>query len=100
MTVKEYDKKGYQKAMEKWAEILSERFITAPINAFMVALYYNRAGKYEEAIKWLETGYEIHDVNMPYAFVAKEFDPIRSDPRFIAIANKMGLPYKRNSTKK
>ena len=88
--VNEYDKNGYEQAMLKLAALFQDQ---AQVNYFNIALYYNRAGRHEEAILWLEKGFENHDLNMPYAFLPAEFNNLRSDPRYRELANKMKLPF-------
>jgi hypothetical protein len=51
-----------------------------------------RLGQTEEAIKWLEKGYEERDFRMTMLAVDFGFDSIRSDPRFVELIRKMGLP--------
>lgn len=92
IVIKEFEVNGYNSAMEKWAKILEERFKVEQSNAFLIALYFNRAKKYDDALNWLEIGFDIHDVNMPYVFVTKEFNTIRSEPRWTELARKMNLP--------
>ncbi len=89
---KVYEQDGYQSAMAEWSRILENRFDVEQLNIFRIALYLNRAGKYNDAIKWLEKGAKMHDVNMAYALVFEEFANLRSDPRFVIIAEKIGLP--------
>ncbi len=86
-----FEESGYHAAMKKWAEILQQRFEPGRGNVFNIAVNLNRAGEPDEAISWLEQGLEVHDVNMPYTFVFQEFENLRSNPRFIAIAQKMKL---------
>ncbi len=89
-----YANKDYQQAMLMLAlakEKLSHQQFTPPV---WVAIPYNRAGKYEDAIRWLERGLQIHDQDMPYIFIMHEFDELRQDERFGRIAEKIGVPLK------
>jgi tetratricopeptide (TPR) repeat protein len=90
VVVNEYKENGYEQAMLKFAALLQDQ---AQVNYFNIALYFNRAGRHEEAILWLEKGLENHDPNMPYAFLPAEFNNLRSDPRYSELANKMNLPF-------
>ena len=63
------------------------------IQSFFIALFYNRAGMSEEAIKWLERGYESHDPDMVYGFLPLEFSNLRSDPSYEKLAALMKVPY-------
>lgn len=60
--------------------------------AFLVASFYAKAGNKDEAIKWLEKGYEERDFRMILLSVSFEFDDLRSDPRFGELVRRMGLP--------
>ena len=59
---------------------------------FMIATFYARLGRDDEAIMWLEKGYEERDFRMTLISVAFEFDRLRSDPRFRELVRRMGLP--------
>lgn len=57
-----------------------------------MAGYYTRLGQKEEAIAWLQKGYEQRDFRMTMLSVDFGFDSIRSDPRFVDLVRKIGLP--------
>ncbi len=59
---------------------------------FVIATYYARLGQKEEALTWLERGYEQRDFRMTLMSVAWELDGLRSEPRFVALVQKIGLP--------
>jgi len=59
---------------------------------FVMAGYYTRLGQKEEAIAWLQKGYEQRDFRMTMLSVDFGFDSIRSDPRFVDLVRKIGLP--------
>ncbi len=84
-----FDRDGYQTAMKRLAELLRDQTQTY---AFYIALYYNRAGMVDEAIRWLQIVIENHDPDASYAFLPQEFSNLRADPRYIALARKMNLP--------
>jgi serine/threonine-protein kinase len=80
--------KAYVQAVLDYS--LSDQKIRTP--PFVLAGYYMRLGQTEEAIKWLEKGYEERDFRMTMLAVDFGFDSIRSDPRFVELIRKMGLP--------
>jgi TolB-like protein/Tfp pilus assembly protein PilF len=87
-----YADKDYKNAMLALArtkEQLSHQQFTPPV---WVAIPYNRAGRYEDAIRWLERGLQMHDQDMPYIFIMHEFEQLRQDKRFEVIAQKVGVP--------
>jgi len=59
---------------------------------FMIATFYAKLGRDDEALMWLEKGYEERDFRMTLISVAFEFDRLRSDPRFRELVRRMGLP--------
>ena len=59
---------------------------------FVIATYYARLDQKEEALTWLERGYEERDFRMTLMSVAWELDSLRSEPRFVALVQKIGLP--------
>jgi tetratricopeptide (TPR) repeat protein len=59
---------------------------------FVVAGYYAVLGRNNEAIAWLQKGYEERDARIGLISVHFEFDALRSDPRFVELVRKMGLP--------
>lgn len=64
----------------------------AQLPPFVIASVYARLGRNDEAIAWLERGYEERDLRMPLIGVAFEFDGLRSDPRFRDLVRRVGLP--------
>ena len=86
-------------AKSGWKAYLQEsldQLVSAPGNRrfapFLLATFYARLGKKEEAIAWLERGYEERDFRVTLVSVSWEFDSIRSDPRFVDLVRKLGLP--------
>jgi TolB-like protein len=76
-------------ALARTREKLSHQRFVPPV---WIAIAYNRAGHYEDAIRWLERGLQIHDQDMPYIFIMHEFEQLRKDERFARIAQKVGVP--------
>ena len=59
---------------------------------FLIATLYARLNKKDEALEWLEKGYEERDFRMTLLSTAFEFDKFRSDPKFKELVRRMGLP--------
>jgi TolB-like protein/DNA-binding winged helix-turn-helix (wHTH) protein/Tfp pilus assembly protein PilF len=55
-----------------------------------IAMVYTALGDKDQAMRWLEKGYE-ERVN-PGVLLRPCFDPLRSDPRFQALVRRIGLP--------
>jgi TolB-like protein/predicted Ser/Thr protein kinase/Tfp pilus assembly protein PilF len=68
-------------------EIAKKRWI-AP---FGVASFHAVAGEVEEALDWLERGYELHDHSMLFLKVHPRLDSLRGEPRFRELLKKMQL---------
>lgn len=59
--------------------------------AFSVALVYMGLGDKDRAIEWLQKSYQDRSTYMIYARTDALFDPVRSDPRFQTLLQRMGL---------
>jgi TolB-like protein/DNA-binding winged helix-turn-helix (wHTH) protein len=51
-----------------------------------------RLGRTDEAFHWLEKAYEARYPTMPNINIAAWLDPVRSDPRYVDLARRVGLP--------
>jgi hypothetical protein len=58
----------------------------------VVARFYLRAGDNDEALGWLERGYEARDPNLPFFSTKPDVDFLRRDPRFQDLLRRMKLP--------
>jgi tetratricopeptide (TPR) repeat protein len=87
-----YADKDYKNAMLALARTREKLSYQQYVPPVWVAIAYNRAGKYEKAINWLERGLQVHDQDMPYIFIMHEFEQLRRDKRFEMIAQKIGVP--------
>ena len=83
-----YTKSGWKAFVQAALKDARERK-TPP---FVIAGYYMRLGQKDEAIAWLQKGYEQRDFRMTMLSVDSGFDGIRSDPRFVELVHKIGLP--------
>ena len=61
------------------------------MSSFWTALIYLGLGDVDKTFKWLEKALEERDGNMIYFTAPILFDPIRSDPRYKQLLEKMGL---------
>jgi class 3 adenylate cyclase/TolB-like protein/Tfp pilus assembly protein PilF len=87
-----YAKNGQQdKAMQTLNELNQlgqKRFVTP----FCQAMIYLGTGDNGKAIDWLEKAYAERSVWMGWLKVQPMLDPLRSDPRFQALYNKLNFP--------
>lgn len=78
-------------------EYLEELFDRAEISAggspsFYIAMIYCQKGEINQAFKWLEKSYQDREVEMYWLKVEPPFEPIRSDPRYQELLDKVGFP--------
>jgi eukaryotic-like serine/threonine-protein kinase len=87
-----FKKSGWKAYVEFNLQQLVENAAERRFPPFVVATFYAKVGRNDEAITWLERGYEERDFRMTLLSVAFEFDSLRSDPRFKELVRRMGLP--------
>ena len=68
---------------------LSKPRAAAPVR---VALVHIALGETDLAFEWLEKAIEARDWQMALLNVEPAFDPLRSDQRFSALVERVGLP--------
>ena len=73
--------------LKELKSLSSQRYIP-PSNIAILAYV---VGEKDEAVSWLEKAYQDRDIRLCRAKVDPKWDPMRSDPRFAAILNRMGL---------
>ena len=61
------------------------------VSPYQLALGYSYLGDKEAAISYLLKSADIREPQVPYIKVDPLFDPIRSDPRYIALERRIGL---------
>jgi len=73
-------------------ENLKEYAKTAYVSPLVFAGTYAHLGDKDEAFQWLEKAYEDRSVLLVQLKVSRDWDNIRSDPRFTDLVNRIGLP--------
>ncbi len=66
----------------------SERTFVPPS---LCAMIHAALGETDRAFEWLDRAYEAEDLFLSYMRVDPAYDPLRSDPRFVALMQKVGL---------
>ncbi len=87
-----YQQGGYSAALRAVAEVYVDRAQTRRVPPWQIGTLYTRAGMPDEALTYLEAAVREGDPNSPYLTVDAIFDPLRSDPRFQALIDRLGLP--------
>lgn len=54
-----------------------------------LAFFYTHLGEYSRAIDQLERAYGEHNGDIPFINVTPTFDPLRGDPRFQALVDRI-----------
>jgi len=62
------------------------------VPAIAIVYVYLGLGEHEEALRWLEEAYQEHDVSLVWLKEIWIYDPLRSDPRFQSILERMDFP--------
>jgi TolB-like protein/Tfp pilus assembly protein PilF len=70
---------------------LDERRQDGYVRSLYSSVVHIGLGQTQEALDWLERAYEEHDAWMVFLKVDQLFDPLRSEARFIALLEKVGL---------
>jgi TolB-like protein/Tfp pilus assembly protein PilF len=88
-----YREKGRQAAYEEVArlwEAFYEDFDPFPLS---MSRHYYRAGEFTKALDVLESGYRVHNPNMPYIGTGSRYEALHDSTRFLAILDSMKLPH-------
>jgi len=65
---------------------------TAGSPAFHLAMVYAQMGEIDTAYEWLNKSFDNHEVEMPWLKAHPLFEPLRSDPRWQVMLDKVGFP--------
>jgi tetratricopeptide (TPR) repeat protein len=87
-----YATSGWKPYLERSLEHILAQPPSRRFPPFVIATQYARLGRKEEALSWLQQAYEERDFRVRHVSVMFEFDDLRSDPRFVALVQKLGLP--------
>jgi adenylate cyclase len=83
--------RGWKSGLEWNLGRMMEKAKKERVSPFLIAQCNGILGHKAEAINWLERAYSERDMLMPYLNTEPTFDPIRNDPRFAEILQKMGF---------
>jgi len=82
---------GYAGAMKAVAEVLAERSRSSWVHSFDVFMLFDLAGEVEQALAWLERGYEVRDPDMQYLGALWLSEEIRAEPVYHDLLRRMDL---------
>lgn len=89
-----YARAGKVDAAQQTISRLEEDVRKEGIGRYEIALVYAGLGRNQDAFRWLEDAYRVHDVGLVYLKVDPCLDPLRSDPRFSDLLQRVGLASK------
>jgi serine/threonine-protein kinase len=87
-----YARQGNRAAAQKTLADLKTLSDRAYVPASSFAVVHTALGDFAQALDWLERAYAEHDFSMPRLGIAPWFQPIRTEPRLLALLDKLGLP--------
>jgi TolB-like protein/DNA-binding winged helix-turn-helix (wHTH) protein/Tfp pilus assembly protein PilF len=73
---------------------LDQRSRNSYVSPFLLAGVYLSLGDKNRALDLYDKAYQAHDWGLVWLNVGLKFDPIRSDPRFVALLRRMNFPAK------
>jgi DNA-binding winged helix-turn-helix (wHTH) protein/TolB-like protein/Tfp pilus assembly protein PilF len=84
--------RGYKRELLELIQEEEEESKRTYISPYSMAIEYTVAGETDQAFKWLERAYDERYQAMVQLKVDPRFDSLRSDPRFIDLIRRIGLP--------
>ena len=76
-----------QAELDRLLALSTERFVPP----YLIALVYNGLGRRDEALAWLERGYEQRDPKMVFLLVEPKWNNLRDHQRFQDLLRRVGL---------
>lgn len=76
-----------QVELDRLLELSTERFVPP----YLIALVYNGLGEREQALDWLERGFQQRDPKTVFLMVEPKWANLRSEPRFQDLLQRVGL---------
>ncbi len=74
--------------LDKLLKTSSQRYVSA----YSIAVIYLGLGEKDPAVEWLQRAVAEHGSDMVFINFDQRFDGLHSDPRFVELVHKIGLP--------
>jgi serine/threonine protein kinase/tetratricopeptide (TPR) repeat protein len=87
-----YGKSGYPATIKKIIELKLQLAKRRYVDPYEIGCLYAEPGDKDQAFAWLEKAYSEKSDGLGYIKLNSELDSLRSDPRYVALLKKMGLP--------
>ena len=59
--------------------------------AFFIAVIHSALGEKKEALQWLQTSYQSHDMEMPWLMTEPQLYNLHDEPEFVKLAKRLGF---------
>jgi tetratricopeptide (TPR) repeat protein len=86
-----YSTSGWTAYLRVLVELLIPKVEDGYITSHMIAAVYADLGDKDRAFDWMEKGIENRDFGVLWLTIAREFDSLRSDDRYHALLERMGI---------
>jgi len=83
---------GWKGALIRGIEVRQAQRKASYSSAYDIADLYAGLGEKDEVFRWLNAAYEERDYQIESLKTDFRLDPVRSDPRFVELVRKVGLP--------
>jgi len=87
-----YARSGNRKAAEALLTELQTKSTSQYVSPYYFAVVYVGLGKNEQAIDWIEKAFADRSNGLVFLQMEPELDPLRSNPRFLDLQQKLGFP--------
>jgi len=87
-----YGRSGNQAEAERWLADLQSKSKTEYVSPYYFAIACIGLGRRDQAIDWLEKAFADRSNGLVFLKVEPELDDLRSDPRFVALQQKLSFP--------
>ena len=87
-----YASSGQTSKARKVLSELKELSKTSFVSPYDIALIYVALGDRDKAFEWLDKAYESRSEMLVWSKIDPMLDPIRTDPRFVDLLQRVGLP--------
>jgi len=87
-----YGKGGLKGACSAMIEFLMKKSRTEYVSPYGIAVFYAVMGDLDHTFEYLEKAYREHSGRMEYIKDEDAFEGLRSDPRYVDLLRRMGLP--------
>lgn len=86
-----YARAGERDEALELARVLEQRSKRTYVSPLSLAIIHVGLGDHDTALAWLERAHDLHAVGLPVIATDSRYAPLRSDPRFASLVQRVGL---------